>query len=318
MGKRSVRVMCAVAVLVGALAGCRAQASDDAPLRIAVLPIIDTLPVYVAQQEGYFADEGIQVEIVPVSSSPDRDQLLQAKQIDGGVTDLPALVLYNRDSVNVIAVRYGMVPTASSAEFSILASGKSSITSPEDLRGVPIGVSEGTVIEYVTYRLLTAEGLDPSDIKFVGVPRIPERMALLSSGEVAAAMLQEPLSVLAIQQGARVVIDDRTHPEYSCSIFVMRADVIRDRGATVAAFVRAFDRASAAINADKTRWSGLLSEQSLVPASLQADYVPPELPESSVPTQAQFADVVAWLKDKGQLTTDVRYEDVVTDAYVQH
>ena len=253
--------MCAVAVLVGVLAGCRAQASEDAPLRIAVLPIIDTLPVYVAQQEGYFADEGIQVEIVPVSSSPDRDQLLQAKQIDGGVTDLPALVLYNRDSVNVIAVRYGMVPTANSAEFSILASGKSSITSPEDLRGVPIGVSEGTVIEYVTYRLLTAEGLDPSDIKFVGVPRIPERMALLSSGEVAAAMLQEPLSVLAIQQGARVVIDDRTHPEYSCSIFVMRADVIRDRGATVAAFVRAFDRASAAINADKTRWSGLLSEQ---------------------------------------------------------
>ena len=61
-------------IAVGMLVACApaTEVATDAPvtLKIAVLPIIDTLPMYVAQQEGLFAKHGVNVEFVPVASAP--------------------------------------------------------------------------------------------------------------------------------------------------------------------------------------------------------------------------------------------------------
>jgi len=45
----------------------------------------------------------------------------------------------------------------------------STVTTPADLKGVPIGISQNTVIEYLTDRMLQAEGLDPADIAITEV-----------------------------------------------------------------------------------------------------------------------------------------------------
>ncbi|MFN2286524.1 MAG: ABC transporter substrate-binding protein [Anaerolineae bacterium] len=292
-----------------ALSGC--QKPESSSLRIAVLPILDTLPLYVAEAEGYFTARGINVELIPAASAAERDQLLQAGQIDGFITDLVALALYNRDATQVVAVRYAMVPTADFAQFRVLASAQSGFTSAEDVRDVPIGVSEGTVIEYVTYRLLEAEGLSTDAIATLAVPKIPDRMALLSAGELSAATLPEPLASLAMQQGAVVIVDDTAHPEISCSVYAFRKDVIDQKPQTVRAFLAAIDEASAAINADKSHWSTLLSEKGLVPVPLAGTYTLPDYPADVIPTEAQFADAVAWLQNTGRLTTTPAYEDSV-------
>ena len=303
-------VLLALCISVILLAGC--QKPEPSTLRIAVLPILDTLPLYVAEAEGYFAAQGITVELIPAASAAERDQLLQAGQIDGFITDLVALALYNRDATQVVAVRYAMVPTADFAQFRILAAAQSSITTVDDLRGVPIGVSEGTVIEYATHRLLEAEGLPADAIATLAVPKIPDRMALLGSGELSAATLPEPLASLAMQQGAVLIMDDTRHPEISCSLYAFRKDVIDQQPQTTRAFLAAIDQASAAINADKSRWSDLLAEKGLVPAPLTGAYILPDYPANAVPTEAQFADAVAWLQATGQLTTAPTYEDSVS------
>lgn len=296
------------------LTGCGTP--EGGTLRIAVLPILDTLPLFVAEAEGYFAEQGIDVELIPVASAAERDQLLQAGQIDGIVADLVALALYNRDATQMIGVRYAMVPTAEFAQFRILAAGQSGIASVDGLRGVPIGISEGTVIEYVTHRLLEAEGLPADDIATLAVPKIPDRMALLGAGEIAAATLPEPLASLAVQQGAVVIVDDTRAPEVSCSIFAFRKDVVDAQPKTVRGFLAAIDEASAAINADKTRWSALLAEKGLVPPPLMDAYVLPDYPAAAVPTEAQFVDVVAWLQATARLTTAPAYKDVVNAAFL--
>ncbi|MBN2394059.1 MAG: ABC transporter substrate-binding protein [Anaerolineae bacterium] len=298
--------LCLGAIL---LAGCRKP--EAGALRIVALPVLDALPLYVAEAEGYFAAQGIKVELVPAASAAERDQLLQAGQIDGFITDLVALALYNRESTQVVAVRYAMVPTADFAQFRILAAAKSGIDTVEDLRGVPIGVSEGTVIEYVTHRLLQAEGLPTDAIATLAVPKIPDRMALLDAGELSAATLPEPLASLAMQQGAMLIVDDTRHPEIACSLYAFRKEVIDQQPQTVRAFLAAIDQASDAINADKSRWSDLLTEKGLVPAPLTGAYTLPDYPTNAVPTAAQFADAVAWLLETGRLTTTPTYEDSV-------
>ncbi len=298
------------------LVGCR-RAAPAAPLRIAVLPILDTLPLYVAEVEGYFTQHGVAVELVPAASAAERDQLLQAGQVDGVITDLVALALYNRAAPEVVAVRYAMVATPDFAQFRILAAAQSGLARPTDLRDVPIGVSEGTVIEYVTTRLLQAEGLADDEIATLAVPKIADRMALLNAGELQAATLPEPLASLAIQQGAVVIVDDARHPEFSCSLFAFRRATVEAQPEAIRNFLAAVEQASAAINADKARWSNLLTEKQLVPPALNGAYTLPDYPAAAAPTEAQFDDVQAWLEATGRPVELPDYSAVVDARFLE-
>jgi NitT/TauT family transport system substrate-binding protein len=298
------------------LAACGQASPAPVTLRIGVLPILDALPLYVADAEGYFGEEGVTVEFVPVSAAAERDQLMQAGQIDGMINDLISTALYNQNEVLITIVRFARTATATFPQYRILAASDSGITAPGDLRGVPIGISEGTVIEYVTYRLLEAEGLAPAEIATVAVPTIAERMNLLASGQIQAATLPDPLSTLAIQSGASVVIDDTAHPEFGNSVVSFRASVLEDHPEAVRGFLSALERAIADVNADKTRWAGLLTERQLVPAPLIGSYEVPDFPPASVPSESQWADVVAWAQEQELITADVPYANAVDASFL--
>lgn len=283
-------------------------------LKIAVLPIIDTLPMYVADTEGLFAKHGVTVELVPVASAPERDQLLAAGQVDGAINETLAVMLFNKDAIQMQAVRYALRPVEGYGHFFILASGKSGITDTQGLKGVEIGVSQGTVIEYVTERLLQAEGLTADEIKTIAVPKIPDRMALLGSGELAAGVLPDPLASLAISQGAISVLDDSKYPEYGFSIYAFRKESIDSNPEAIRAFLAAIEEASGLINQDATKYTALLSDKGLVPPPLLETFKVPPFPMGAVPTEEEWNDGLAWLKEKGILTGDVSYADSVNEA----
>ncbi len=283
-------------------------------LKIAVLPIIDTLPMYVAEAEGLFAKHGVTIELVPVASAPERDQLLAAGQVDGTINETLAVMLFNKDAIQMQAVRYALRPVEGYGHFFILASGKSGITDAQGLKGVEIGVSQGTVIEYVTERLLQAEGLTADEIKTIAVPKIPDRMALLGSGELAAGVLPDPLASLAISQGAISVLDDSKYPEYGFSIYAFRKESIDSNPEAIQAFLAAIEEASGLINQDATKYTALLSDKGLVPPPLLETFKVPPFPTGAVPTEEEWNDGLAWLKEKGILTADVSYADSVNDT----
>lgn len=291
----------------------RNEAAQDEPitLRIAVLPIIDALPLYVAQEEGLFAKHGVNVELDPVASAPERDQLVAAQQADGMINETISDMLFNKDSVQVQAVRYALRPAKGYGHFFILASVQSGITTPDELKNVEIGVSQGTVIEYVTERLLQDEGLSPDEILTIPVPKIPDRMALLASGELQAGTLPDPLGALAVQSGAVIVLDDSAHPEYGFSIYSFRKDVIGAHPEAIRGFLTAIEEAVTLINAEPTKFTALLSEAKIVPTPLLEAYKVPPFPSASVPTEAEWKDALKWAQEKGMLDVDVSYADSV-------
>jgi NitT/TauT family transport system substrate-binding protein len=317
MRKTTALLMVTIAGLL--ISGCVSDASissQSTTLRIAVLPIIDTLPVYVAQQQGFFAERGLQVNLVPVASAPERVQLVAAGQVDGTINETLSVMLFNKDSLQMQAVRYALRPTTGYGHFFILASGQSGITSPAGLKGVEIGVSQGTVIEYVTERLLQAEGLNAAEIKTIPVPKIPDRMALLASGELLAGTLPDPLGALAVQSGAVIVLDDSAHPEYGFSIYSFRIEVIEAHPEAITGFLAAIDQAIALINADPTRYTTILSEAKIVPPPLLDAYKVPPFPAAGVPTEDEWNDALNWAKEKDMLQVDVSYSDSVNPTFL--
>jgi NitT/TauT family transport system substrate-binding protein len=311
--------LCFVLILA-TMAACAPAAGSSGPatLKLALLPILDALPIFVAQEQGYFQEQNLVVEFVPVGSAAERDQLMASGQADGMINDLISTILYNKDGIQIQIVSFARTATPDFPQYRLLASGDSGITSIEGLKGVEIGISEGSVIEYTTDRLLEAEGLAPEDIRKIAVPRIDLRMSMIDSGELQAANLPDPAASLAIQGGAVLILDDTSHPEYGNSVISFRKVVIDDNPQAIRGFLAALEKASTEINTDPTRWDTLLTEQKLVPEPLIGTYEIPPFPTGGLPTEEQWIDVLAWAKGKGLVEeeVDLVYGESITDEYL--
>jgi len=314
--KRLLVAFTLLSVLLSACGSVPAPATEPVTLKLAVIPVIDTLPMFVAQAEGLYAKHGLNVELIPVASAPERDQLLQAGQADGTLNEILSVMFFNREKVQMQAVRYGHMAAAGSGHFFILASGKSGIVDVNGLKGVEIGISQGTIIEYVTDRLLEAQGLTSAEIKTLAVPKIPDRMALLASGELKAGVMPDPLAALAVQQGAKIILDDTSNPKLGASVISFRKEVIDQHPEAVKGFLAAIEEAVGLINSNPSKYSGLLAEKKIVPQPLISSYIIPKFPTQGVPSEAEWSDVLAWAKGKGLLKVDVAYKDSVNSTFL--
>ena len=285
-------------------------------VRVAVLPLIDTLPMYVADQQGFFSKHGVKVELIPVASAPERDQLLQAGQADATVNELLSDMFFNKDGVKMEVVRFAHKASATSAHFFVLASKTSGITDIQGLKGVEIGISQGTIIEYVLDKLLQANEFAASDIKTVSVPKMPDRMALLASGELKAAVLPDPLAGLSVQQGAVIILDDKQFPAYGASVISFTKTFIDQNPQTVKGFLAAIEEATTLLNSNPSQFASLLSDKELVPPPLLGSYIIPTFPVAGVPSQADWNDALTWAKDKGLISVDVPYSGSVNASFL--
>jgi NitT/TauT family transport system substrate-binding protein len=314
--QRLLMLFAALGLLLSACAPAAAPAPEPVTLKLAVIPVIDTLPMFVAAAEGLYTKHGLSVELIPVASAPERDQLLQAGQADGTLNETLSVMFFNKEKIQLQAVRYGHMASAGQGHFFILAAGQADITDVDGLKGVKIGISQGTIIEYVTDRMLEANGFSSADIKYLAVPKIPDRMALLGSGELKAAVLPDPLGGLAVQQGAKIILDDSSYPLLGASVISFRKEVIDQHPEAIKAFLAAIEEAVGLINSDPAKFSNLLVEKKIVPQPLIGAYVIPKFPTKGVPSEAEWADVLAWAKAKGLLSVDVAYQDSVNASFL--
>ena len=299
-----------------ALAGCVPMQPEDTKLKVALIPVLDVLPVFVAQQNGYFAEQGIEVEAIPVKSAQERDVLLQTGQTDGVLTDLQSTALLNKDGAKVKAVYTSRRPYPDAPMFRILAGPATDLSVPADLKGVPVGISQNTVIEYLTDRILEAEGVSPEDVAVLEVSAIPVRFEQLMNGNIQAATLPDPLASGAIAAGAKLVADDSKYPQVSQSVLTFTTQALSSRPNTVRKFLVAWDKAVKELNAHPEKYQSLLIEQGRVPKSIENSYKMPPFPEKGVPSESEVADVIAWMKAKGLVGRDVPYQDMVDNTYL--
>lgn len=304
--------------LLSACSSVETQTPSGEPvvLRIAVLRIMDALPMYVADSQGYFVENNIKVEFLPVVSAPERDQLIASGQADGMINEVMSTLFSNREQTTIQIVRIARAADEQHPVFRILAGKDSGVEGLDGLTAVETGISEGTIIEYLMDRLVEAEGYSREDFPKVNIPSIPDRLALLNGGELKAAMLPDPFSLLALQSGAVVVIDDSSHPEYGYSTIAFRKEFVDQYPEAIQAFLAAVEKAVGDINLNPDQWKGLLTDRELVPAPLIETYQISPFPAASVPSEQQFQDALDWAKSAGLLNVDISYSDTVNAQFL--
>jgi len=287
------------------------SAQEELPtLRIAVLPVLNTLPLYVAADQGFYEEEGVNVELVPFNSARDQGVAFQAEEVDGANTDMARVVVLVNGGFPIRAVRSEPIQQP---YFSIL--GGAGVESLDDLRGQPIAIAENTIIEYLTTELLTDAGFAEDEIVFEEVPDIPVRLQLLSEGQVAAAVLPEPLATLATGAGATVLATD-AEAEFVPTVLAFRTAVLEENPDAVRAFLAAFERAVLAINADPETFRDVMVANINIPEPLRETYPVPTFPVAGVPTEDQAQLVVDWSLAKGLIEDAIPYEELVDGSFL--
>lgn len=285
-------------------------------LRLALLPIPDVLPVYVALEKGYFKELGVEVEPLSVGSALERDQLMQAGKVDGMINEISGAANFNRDKNQVKIISVARSPIGENPLFRILAAPGSEITTVAGLAGVPIGISKNTVIEYISTRLLTSGGLTGEEIEYKSIPVLPERLQLLLQGQVKAVTLPDPLGAAAIKAGAIEVVNDTERADVSASVITFSKDSLENKTELVKSFMIAWEKAAQDLNQDPAAYGELMLKKIRVPKNIQGEYAIPPMPIKALPTKAQWDDVMAWMVERKLIAAPLAYEESVTSDFL--
>lgn len=182
--------------------GTRGAAHADEPLRLGLLHTLSPAPFYIAQQRGYFRDEGIDLTFRFFQAAQPIAAAAVAGDIDVGVTALTG-GFFNLAEKGALKVIGGALHEQKGYEGSaILASNKafdSGLTSIDKLPGHSFAITQyGSSFQYMVGRIAEARGFDIKSITLRPVQQIANMVAAVTSGQVdatiAIASVAKPLA----------------------------------------------------------------------------------------------------------------------------
>jgi NitT/TauT family transport system substrate-binding protein len=167
-----------------ASAGGSAEGGDS--ITMATQPWLGYGPWYIAQEKGYFEDEGVDVTITNFETDSDMNAAFASGRIDmANVASHTALKMIEAG----MEVKIVLLEDASLTADAIL--GDSTITSVADLKGKKVAFEEGSVSNLLLGYALEQEGLSLDDIQ--PVPMAPaDAGSALIAGQVPVAVTYEP------------------------------------------------------------------------------------------------------------------------------
>jgi ABC-type nitrate/sulfonate/bicarbonate transport system substrate-binding protein len=205
-------------------------------------------PLWVAQEKGFLAKQGLSIEPIFFGAGPPAMQALVAGDLDIVVTSAPNVVnprLGGADTVMILSIIPTFIDHIISAP---------NITSPEQLRGNIGSVNRFGSISEMGLRLsLKRLGIDPEkDVRIVPAGGNPERLAAISKGIAQFTIMNEPFIKEAERLGFRDLVNMATLkiPLHGNGI-VTREAIIKTKRPVVAKFARAITEAIHYIKADK-------------------------------------------------------------------
>ncbi len=194
--------------------------------QVAIMNAVHDLPVLVARDEGFFKDEGLDIEFV---TTPGMAQVTTSHLVKfDSVFDRPLDSTYNDGGIDqyrmcewgimkraVEADRDGLrgrkivALGASMSSFAIVVGGDSKVYEPEQLKDKAIAVTPNNGSHFTTLKMM--EGfLTAEHIQTTSAGSMPKRIEALRQGKVAAASLMEPWISVAQKQGLRILIESHS------------------------------------------------------------------------------------------------------------
>jgi NitT/TauT family transport system substrate-binding protein len=280
-------VAAAAALLTAGCSGSGGSGSvgglEKTNLVVAAVPAMDSAGLYIAQQRGYFAQEGLHVQIVPAISSADviRKQLANGFDITAGA--YPSYIVADEQhnaNLKVLVAGSTMAPNVQE----IVVPAGSKITKMSQLAGKTITLNALNNIGELLVKSMLQDNAVPGNPKF-NVQSFPAMGALLAQHKLTAAWLPEPfISEDEEKYGVQPLADANQGAAESLPIegYVVTQSWLNKYPHTAEAFKIAMEKAQAVAATDQNAVQRSMTAFAQVP-SLAASV----LPQPGFPTETQ-------------------------------
>jgi len=242
---------------------------EKAKLTVAVLPIPDVAPLYIAISKGFFKAEGLTVTPQIVQSSSFGMEAMQAGTMDATLMNYIAMFSSeekNPGQYKLVADCFQAVPDS----FDIVVNADSPIQTVQDLKGKTISVASlNSISTLAVDTTLKANGLDAKrdGIKYVPM-KFPDVPPALKAKQIDSAWIPEPFISALQQGGARRIADTMTGPmaDFPIAGWAVTTDFAKKNPKTVAAFQRAVNKAQQLASSDRKAVEAVLPSYTKIDA----------------------------------------------------
>lgn len=217
---------------------CNPVASDAGPdqkLVVSDLGIVGEAPTYIALDHGYFADQGIEVELQPFRSAVDMIPLLGQGLLDVGTGTLSAGFfngLSQGIDITVVADSASVAPgSASHLSLVIHPDLAGEVTDYEDLEGLRLAINaQAGGLEVELSKALERGGLDLGDVELVYLA-FPDMIGAFAGDLIDGAILPEPFLSMGLATGsfAEFAPVGDFYPGHQISVLIFSEALANDR-----------------------------------------------------------------------------------------
>jgi NitT/TauT family transport system substrate-binding protein len=308
-------------------------AAQQAPLiRIGTASGISDAGVLIGRARGYFRDQGLNVELVPLQSAPEAIPGLASGDLEaaGGTISTALFNAIDRGvGLKMIADKGGSRPgfeyTQLVVRRDLLDSG--AIREPADLRGRKVALASlRSGVESLTAQVVKPAGLTTADVDLTSLG-YPEQVVALSNNAIDAAVTIEPMLSVGFTQGVSATWQPGWASTAYGGVYQSAVLVISPRVAAqpdeVRRFLVAYLRGVRDYNDAFARGMGrpemvaLLADQTTVkdPAAYDRMQMPSLDPDGRMAKQALQIDL-DYFRQVGAYTGPLNIPDVIDESYL--
>lgn len=292
------------------LAACtKAAAPSGEEVTIGILPAESAIPIIIAKEKGFFEETKVNVTIQTFSSPNDRNVAVQAKELDGVIGDVMTCASFVDKGLNM------KITSDISEDFKLLSSPDSGITKMEELSDKKISLVPNFILEYIMDQY--AKEYD-FDYEIVEIPSFSGRSEALMSNQIDGVVFTEPQAGMLVKQGAHLLGSSKEAGIKGGTI-QFTEEMLRNRPEDIKAFYQAYNKAVDYMNSTKVEeYSDILVDYQFPEAiGNYLSGMTGTFQHAGTISQDQFDDIIAWTKDKGQISKSYTYEELTDFSYIQ-
>ncbi|SMD18894.1 ABC transporter substrate-binding protein [Kibdelosporangium aridum] len=299
-----------VSALLAGVAGCGLMESSSAPdqsggplerkvIKVGTLGLVDSAPLHLAMENGYFAAEGLEVQLTTgAKGSANVDNVLGGT-LDFGLTSYPPALMPQVKGVANIKIVADAVQTTENLILCVVSK-NSPIKKPADLAEKKIAVSSKRGISELTLNSqLKMMSVDHKKIEYISM-EIASMPSALDRGDVAAAVIAEPHLTAATKAGLVKLMDPFSGPtaDFPWSGWIAKKEFTDANPNVVAAFKRALNK-GVADTASRDKVGEVLMKHVRIDSATYQLMTMPVFPTSVDPVRLQrVADLML---DQGEI-----------------
>ncbi|QPM90872.1 ABC transporter substrate-binding protein [Pseudooceanicola algae] len=217
-----------------------AQAADMTEVRFGVDPYTTGSQIWVARDQGYFEEEGIDATVTTFATGVEAIDSLIVGRADMAVgLDFPTV---SRARGGQLVVLAGIFRSLPGWHKFVVAN---EIKEPADLVGGKLGIASGTAQHLVSIKYLENNGVDPDSVELVGFSSLVEIVASIKTGRIDGAFVWADGTEKSIEDGDHYVLTDDSAAQLSSSAYVSSsASFVEEHPEALVSVLKALAKAS--------------------------------------------------------------------------